>query len=72
MRKNSCQNHNEENGKSAKYNVTNLCLLKRTVLRNFKNISNDGVVTNRRFWSIVKPFLTNKGLINEGNLIMEQ
>ena len=30
----------------------------------FKEVTKDGIVSNKKFWSTVKPFLTNKSCIS--------
>ena len=34
----------------------------------FKKATADGVVSNRKFWNIVKPFLTSKGFLHNDNI----
>ena len=38
----------------------------------FKNASKDGVVSNKKFWDTVKPFLTNKGSNTNDSIVIEQ
>ena len=38
----------------------------------FKNASKDGVITNRLFWKIMKPLMTNKGVMSSGVIILEE
>ena len=54
--------------RSTKYKEINVCLLERKVLI---NISKDGVVRNKNFWSMTKPFLTSKGHINGQEIILK-
>ena len=37
----------------------------------FKNISKFGAVTNKKFWCVRKPFLTNNGRINWEEIILK-
>ena len=46
-------------------------LRKKSIKKYFKNISKDGVVTNKNFWSMIKPFLTNKDHINGKEIILK-
>ena len=46
-------------------------LRKKSIKKYFKNISKDGVVTNKNFWSMIKPFLTNKDHINGEEIILK-
>ena len=73
LRNNSCKNPTKENEK--KYKIQrNKCvssLRKKSIKKYFKNISKDGVVSNKSFWTIMKPFLTNKGHINGEEIILK-
>ena len=69
LRNNFCKT--KENEK--KYKIQrNKCvsLRKKSIKKYFKNISKDGVVSNKNFWSMMKPFLTNKGHNNEEEIIL--
>ena len=44
--------------KSTKYHEINLSLRRKSIKKYFKKISKDGIVTNKIFWSMIKPFLT--------------
>ena len=61
--------------RSSKYKEINVCLLERKVLKYlwkyFKNISTDGVVSNKNLWSMIKPFLANMGHINGEEIILK-
>ena len=48
-----------------------MSLRKKSVKKYFNNVSKDGVVSNKNFWSMMKPFLTNKGHINEEEIILK-
>ena len=37
----------------------------------FKNATKDGIMTNKKFWNLLKPFLTNKGSFSEDQLSIE-
>ena len=69
LRNNFCKT--KENEK--KYKIQkNKCvsLRKKSIKKYFKNISKDGVVSNKNFWSMMKPFLTNKGHNNEEEIVL--
>ena len=37
----------------------------------FKKATADGVMSNRKFWNTVKPFLTSKGLLQNDNISID-
>ena len=37
----------------------------------FKNATKDGIMTNKKFWNVLKPFLTNKGSFSADQLTIE-
>ena len=39
----------------------NVSIQKKTIGNYFKEIANENIVTNRNFWKVIKPRLTNKG-----------
>ena len=48
-----------------------MSLKKKSVKKYFKNISKDGVIANKIFWSMIKPFLANKCHINGEEIILK-
>ena len=38
----------------------------------FKDVTSNGVMTNREFWRVMKPMLTNKGIYDSGTIILEE
>ena len=36
----------------------------------FCNITSKGLVTNRKFWKIIKTFLTNKGFLDNSDIML--
>ena len=46
-------------------------LRKKSIKKYFKNISKDGVVSNKIFCSMIKLFLTSKGHINGEEMILK-
>ena len=72
LRNNFCKNPNK--GNERKYKIQrNKCVSprKKSIKKYFKNISKDSVVSNKIFWSMAKPFLTNKGHINGAEIILK-
>ena len=47
----------------------NICNLfdKKSEKDYFKKTTEDGVMSNRKFWNTVKPFLTSKGFLHNDN-----
>ena len=38
----------------------------------FKNASEGGVINNKKFWKIMKPLMTNKGVMSSNTIIIEK
>ena len=59
---NFCKNSTKENEKKSKIQRNKCVSLRRKSIKKYlKNISKDGVVTDTKFWSMIKPFLANMG-----------
>ena len=50
----------------------NKCVLirKKSIKQYFSNITSKGIVTNREFWKTMKPFFTNKGCLDNCDIIL--
>ena len=50
----------------------NKCVLirKKSIKQYFSNITSKGIVTNREFWKTMKPFLTNKGCLDNCDIML--
>ena len=50
----------------------NKCVLirKKSIKQYFFNITSKGIVTNREFWKTMKPFLTNKGCLDNCDIML--
>ena len=50
----------------------NKCVLirKKSITQYFSNITSKGIVTNRKFWKTMKPFLTNKGCLDNCDIML--
>ena len=50
----------------------NECVLtrKKSIKQYFSNITSKGIVTNREFWKTMKPFLTNKGCLDNCDIML--
>ena len=59
---NFCKNSTKENEEKSKIQ-RNKCVSfrRKNIKKYFKNISNDGVVTDTKFSNMIKPFLANMG-----------
>ena len=55
-----------------KSNAINARLLWKSIKLFFQNISRDGIITNKTFWSTMKRFLTNKGHISSDKVIIKK
>ena len=64
-----CKNETKENEEIYR-KQRNKCvkLRKKSIKLYFSKITQNGIVTNKNFWKVIKPFLTNKGCI-DGNEI---
>ena len=38
----------------------------------FKSASEDGIMTNKKFWKVMKPLMTNKGVLSSSAIIIEE
>ena len=43
---------------------------KKLIKQYFSNITSKGIVTNRELWKTMKPFLTNKGCLDNCEIIL--
>ena len=43
---------------------------KKSMKHHFSNIISKGTVTNREFWKTMKPFLTNKGCLDNSDIML--
>ena len=52
-------------------NQKNKCV-KKKIKEHFKSIKRHGIMTNRKFWATIRPFLTNKGMIACNEISLKQ
>ena len=45
---------------------------KNCIKGHFKSITRHGIITNRKFWATIRPFLTNKGIITSNEISLKQ
>ena len=56
-----CKIPSEENEKSYKKQRNKRVTIRKKIIRNyFSKIANGNIATNKNFWKIIKPFLSNK------------
>ena len=50
----------------------NICvsLRKKAIKRYFSEIASKGIMTNKDFWKVIKPFLTNKGCLTNSDIML--
>ena len=71
LRNKFCKNLSEENERKYK-RQRNLCvsLRRKAIKQYFSNITSKGIVTNKEFWKTIKPFLTNKGCLENSDIML--
>ena len=45
---------------------------KKCINEHFKSITRHGIMTNRKFWAIIRSFLTNKRMITSNEISLKQ
>ena len=45
-------------------------LRRRSITQHFSKITSKGIMTDKQFWKAMKPFLTNKGCLENNNIIL--
>ena len=71
LRNKFCKSPSNEN--EALYKITrNKCvsLRRKSIKKYFNDITNYGIATNKNFWNRRKPFLTNKGHLNQQDIMI--
>ena len=65
------KNPTKENETSYK-NQRNKCvsLRRKSITQHFSKITSKGIMTNKQFWKTMKPFLTNKGCLENNDIIL--
>ena len=73
LRNRFCKTPTEGNEKLYKKQRNKCVSIRKKSIRNhFNKIANKKVVTNRNFWKIIKPFLTNKGYLENAEIMLIQ
>ena len=68
-----CKTGTEENEKLYR-KQSNKCasIPKKSIRKYFNKIANENIVTNSTFWKIIKPFITNKGHLENAEIMLIQ
>ena len=71
LRNRYLKNTTEENETSYK-KQRNKCvsLRRKSATQHFSKITSKGIMTNKQFWKTMKPFLTNKGCLENNDIIL--
>ena len=73
LRNRFCKTPTEENEKLFKKQRNKCVSIRKESIRNYFNkIAIENIVTNRNFWKIIKPFLTNKGHLENAEIMLIQ
>ena len=71
LRNKFCKNPSEENERKYKRQRNLFVSLRRKAIKQyFSNITSKGIVTNKEFWKTIKPFLTNKGCLENSDIML--
>ena len=73
LRNRFCKTTTEENEKLYRKRRNKCASIPKKSIRNcFNKIANENIVTNRTFWKIIKPFITNKGHLENAEIMLIQ
>ena len=68
-----CKNPTKEHEKLCKKQRNKCVALRRKCIKEyFPNITDNNIVINKTFWSFLKPFLINKGLLNSCKIMLRK
>ena len=59
---------NETSCKKQQYKCVSL--RKKPIKKHFSKITSTGIMTNKQFWKTMKPFLTNKGCLENNDFVL--
>ena len=73
LRNRFCKTATEENEKLYR-KQRNKCasIPKKSIRKYFNKVANENIVTNSTFWKIIKPFITNKGHLENAEIMLIQ
>ena len=71
LRNKFCKSPSEENERKYK-RQRNLCasLRRKAIKQYFSNLTSKGIVTNKEFWKTIRSFLTNKGCLENSDIML--
>ena len=65
------KNPTKENETSGKKQQNKCVSLRRkSIIQHFSKITSKGIMTNKQFWKTMKPFLTNKGCLENNDIVL--
>ena len=65
------ENPDEINSKLYKQQRNKCVSIRRKAIKHyFSNITSNGMITNKNFWKAIKPFLTNKGCLENSDIML--
>ena len=68
-----CKSRTKENEKLYKKQRNKYVALRRKCIKEYLlNISNNSIITNKNFWSFIRPFFVNKGLLNSSEITLRK
>ena len=47
-----------------------MSLRKKSITQHFSKTTSKGIITNKQFWKATKPFLTNKGCLENNDIVL--
>ena len=69
LRNTFCKSLSEENERKYKRQRNlSVSLRRKAIKQYFSNITGKGIVTNKEFWKTIRPFLTNKGCLENSDI----
>ena len=60
----------ENEGKHKRQRNLYVSLRRKAIKQYFSNITSKGIVTNKEFWKTIRPFLTNKGCLENSDIML--
>ena len=65
------KNPDEINSKLYKQQRNKCVSIRRKAIKHyFSNLTSNGIITNKNFWKVIKPFLTNKGCLENRDIML--
>ena len=68
-----CKNPTKENEKMCKKQRSKCVVLRRKCIKEyFHNMTDNNIVTNKKNWNVLRPFIVNKGSLNRCEIFIRQ